>query len=197
MAIELRVRAEANSDPARLRGAIAGLVRRFGISERADVSCCGVTVAQAAALEALSGHGPMRLKELGQRLGIAPSTLTRNLERLLEAGLVVRQSDARDARASRVRLTAAGRRAASGVAEREQDFAKQVLDSIPRERRAIVLESLTELLAAVRSATEACCPGAFDHLMDGFGPACGPGECDCAPTAATTATATTEGPARG
>jgi len=190
MSIELRVRQAHDEGPARLRAAIAGLVRRFGISERADVSCCGVTVAQAAALEALSGHGPMRLKELGQRLGIAPSTLTRNLERLLEAGLVVRQSDARDARASRVRLTAAGRRAASGVAARERDFARQVLDSIPEARRASVLESLAELLGAVRSATEACCPGAFDHLMDGFGRACGPGECDCAPAA------TTEGPAR-
>src|SRR4026207_260765 len=99
MAIELRVRAEANSDPARARGAIAGLgrasaglVRRFGISERADVSCCGVTVAQAAALEALSGHGPMRLKELGQRLGIAPPPLTRNLERPTEAGRAARQA---------------------------------------------------------------------------------------------------------
>ena len=103
MAIELPVLQDSGPEAARLRAAIRGLVRRFGVSERADVSCCGVTVAQAAALEALSGHGPMRLKELGQRLGIAPSTLTRNLERLLEAGLVVRQSDARDARASRVR----------------------------------------------------------------------------------------------
>src|SRR4029453_9068015 len=110
MPIELRVRPEPDAAPARLRAAIRGLVRRFGISERADVSCCGVTVAQAAALEALSGQGPMRLKELGQRLGIAPSTRPRNIERLLEAGLVVRQSDARDARASRVRLTTAGRR---------------------------------------------------------------------------------------
>jgi DNA-binding MarR family transcriptional regulator len=181
MAIELRARKEANSDPARLRAAIAGLVRRFGISERADVSCCGVTVAQAAALEALSGHGPMRLKELGQRLGIAPSTLTRNLERLLEAGLVVRQSDARDARAARVRLTAAGRRAASGVAEREREFAKQVLERIPAEKRATVLESLAELLGAVRSATAACCPGAYDHLMEGFGRPAGRRECDCGP----------------
>ena len=32
---------------------IATLVRRFSLSERADVSCCGVTVAQAATLEAL------------------------------------------------------------------------------------------------------------------------------------------------
>src|SRR6185436_17222634 len=181
MAIELRARKEANSDPARLRAAIAGLVRRFGISERADVSCCGVTVAQAAALEALSGHGPMRLKELGQRLGIAPSTLTRNLERLLEAGLVVRQSDARDARASRVRLTAAGKRAALGVAGREDDFAKQVLERIPARRRAVVLDAVAELLKAVRGATEACCPGAYDHLMEGFGAACGPEECDCGP----------------
>jgi DNA-binding MarR family transcriptional regulator len=177
----LRMAQESDSSPARLRAAISGLVRRFGVSERADVSCCGVTVAQAAALEALSGHGPMRLKELGQRLGIAPSTLTRNLERLIESGLVVRQADSRDARAARVRLTAAGKRAALGVAGRERDFASQVLERIPVEKRATVLESLTELLAAVRSATEACCPGAFDHLMDGFGPACGPGECACAP----------------
>ena len=28
----------------------------------------------------------------------------------------------------------------------------------------------------MRGATEACCPGAFDHLMEGFGPACGPGK---------------------
>ena len=124
--IELRVRtrqATEATEPARLRGAIRGLVRRFGVSERADVSCCGVTVAQAAALEALFGHGPMRLSDLGRRLGIAPSTLTRNLDRLVEGGLVVRQADGRDARAARVRLTAAGRRAALEVADREEGFA--------------------------------------------------------------------------
>ena len=177
--IERHVRRGGGSDPARLRAAIRGLVRRFGVSERADVSCCGVTVAQAAALEALSGHGPMRLSDLGRRLGIAPSTLTRNLERLLEAGLVTRMADARDARSVRVRLTAAGRRAALGVASREDDFARQVLEKIPASRRAAVLESLGDLLAAVRRATEACCPGAFDHLMEGFVTACGPSDCAC------------------
>jgi len=174
-----------DADPARLRGAIRGLVRRFAVSERADVSCCGVTVAQAAALEALSGHGPMRLSDLGRRLGIAPSTLTRNLDRLVEAGLVSRLTDARDARSARVRLTAAGRRAALGVAQQEEGFARQVLEQIPEGRRAVVLESLADLLAAVRGATEACCPGAFDHLMEGFGEVsvCGPGDCCCVPGA--------------
>jgi DNA-binding MarR family transcriptional regulator len=179
-AIQLRVRPQGGSEPARLRAVIRGLVRRFGVSERADVSCCGVTVAQAAALEALHGHGPMRLSYLGRRLGIAPSTLTRNLERLIDAGLVVRQMDGQDARSARVRLTAVGRRAALEVAGREEDFARQVLERIPEGRRAAVIESLGDLLAAVRGATEACCPGAFDHLMQGFAAnACGPGDCAC------------------
>jgi DNA-binding MarR family transcriptional regulator len=183
MAVELQVRSDSRPDPeaARLRAAIRGLVRRFSISERADVSCCGVTVAQAAALEALLGHGPMRLADVGRRLGIAPSTLTRNLERLVEAGLVERRQDSKDARAARVRLTTAGRRAALGVQAREEDFARQVLERIPEDRRALLLDALSELLVAVRGATEACCPGAFDHLMQDFGPACGPGECDCGP----------------
>jgi DNA-binding MarR family transcriptional regulator len=188
--IELPMSGDARGDHAaagRLRAAIRGLVRRFGISERADVSCCGVTVAQAAALEALGGHGPMRLSDLGKRLGIAPSTLTRNLERLVDACLVSRSADARDARSARVRLTAAGRRAARGVAEQEEGFARQVLERIPPGRRAVVMESVAELLAAVRGATQECCPGAFDHLMEGFGPAataCGPGDCGCVPGAA-------------
>jgi len=184
--IRLPLQAREPSEPVRLRAAIRGLVRRFGVSERADVSCCGVTVAQAAALEALFGHGPMRLSDLGRRLGIAPSTLTRNVERLIAAGLVTRLADADDARSTRVRLTAAGRRAALGVADREEDFARQVLERIPEDRRAAVVEALSDLLAAVRDATEACCPGAFDHLMEGFGAAraCGPGGCDCAPRSA-------------
>jgi DNA-binding MarR family transcriptional regulator len=160
--------AAPNPDPARLRAAIRALVGRFAVSERADVACCGVTVAQAAALEALGAEGPTRLGELGRRLGIAPSTLTRNLARLEVSGLVEREADPEDARSVRVTLTGPGRRAARAVAAQEDDFARDVLERIPAARRAVVLESLTDLLAAVRAATEDCCPGAFDHLMAGL-----------------------------
>jgi DNA-binding MarR family transcriptional regulator len=156
-----------NTEPARLRSAIRALVRRFAVSERADVACCGVTVAQAAALEALGAEGPTRLGDLGRRLGIAPSTLTRNLARLEASGLVHREADPQDARSARVGLTTLGRRAARAVAAQEEGFARQVLARIPAARRAVVVESLGELLAAVRAATEECCPGAFDHLMTG------------------------------
>jgi DNA-binding MarR family transcriptional regulator len=153
-------------DADRLRAAIRALVRRFAVSERADVACCGVTVAQAAALEALGAGGPMRLGDLGRSLGIAPSTLSRNLARLEASGLVGREVDPEDGRSFRVTLTGPGRRAARGVAAQEEAFARQVLERIPPARRAVVVESLGDLLAAVRAATEECCPGAFDHLME-------------------------------
>lgn len=154
-------------EAARLRAAIRALVRRFAVSERADVACCGVTVAQAAALEALEAEGPTRLRDLGRCLGIAPSTLTRNLARLEVSGLVEREADPEDARSFRVGLTSPGRRAAQAVAAQEEAFARQVLARIPAARRATVVESLGDLLGAVRAATEECCPGAFDHLMTG------------------------------
>jgi DNA-binding MarR family transcriptional regulator len=146
-----------------LRSLVSAVVRRFALAERADVVCCGLTVAQAATLEALE-RGGLRLGELAQRLGISPSTLTRNLTRLEADGLVAREADPDDARAARVALTAAGTRAAARVVEQEVAFASSILDRLGSRRRE-VLGGLVELVGAVREATEECCPGAFDHLM--------------------------------
>jgi len=152
----------------RLLAAIRGLVRRFSVSERADVACCGMTVAQAATLEVLRKEGALRLGALGQRLGVTPSTLSRNLVRLEESRLVERAADAEDGRSARVGLTAAGSRAADRVERQQQAFARDVVARLPPARREAILDGLGELLAAVREATEACCPGAFDHLMSDF-----------------------------
>jgi len=160
----MKIAGGPEADATRLRAAVRALVRRFSVAERADVSCCGLTVAQAAALEALA-EGPLRLSDLGRRLGIAPSTLTRNLARLEASGLVEREEDAADGRSFRVRLSRAGRRASAEVEAQEEAFARQVLERIPPGRRAAVVASLAELLAAVRAASEGCCPGAFDHLV--------------------------------
>jgi DNA-binding MarR family transcriptional regulator len=150
-----------------LRG-VRGLVRRFQVTERADVVCCGVSIAQAATLEVLRVEGRMGLGALGRRLGIAPSTLTRNLDRLEGSGHVSRGHDPADARAARVTLTAAGRRVADRLESQEEDFAGEILARIPSGRRPRVVEALNDLLAAVRSATEDCCPEAFTHLMKDF-----------------------------
>jgi DNA-binding MarR family transcriptional regulator len=153
-------------DAAQLRALIGAMARRFSLAERADVECCGLTVAQAATLEALR-PGPMRLGQLAQSLGITPSTLTRNLVRLEADRLLARETDPDDSRAARVRLTSAGERAAGRVEEQELQFARGILDRLGSDqRRQEVVAAISELLAAVREATEECCPGAFDFLLE-------------------------------
>ncbi len=152
----------------RLLDSIRALVRRFAVNERADVSCEGMTIAQSVTLEVLAVEGPMRLGDLGKRLGISPSTLTRNLARLEARAFIERTADEYDARATVVGLTTPGKRAAAAVRKNEIAFARQILERVPRARRGGVVESLRDLLGAVRAATESCCPGAFDHLMKGF-----------------------------
>ncbi len=155
-------------DARRLRSILAMLVRRFALSERADIACCGMTVAQAMTLEVLRTEGAMRLGALGRRLGISPSTLTRNLQRLQARGFLTRLPDPDDIRASRVSLSDAGRRAAARVVRQEESFAMTILERFRPGRSRAALISMEELLAAVRGATETGCPGAFDHLMKEF-----------------------------
>jgi DNA-binding MarR family transcriptional regulator len=157
----------ATDEADQLRALVAALVRRFSLAERADVECCGLSVAQAATLGALR-DGPVRLGPLAQRLGITPSTLTRNLARLESERLVKREADPEDARAARVGLTPAGERAAARALAQETAFARAILARLGPERAVEVLRALSELLDAVRDETESCCPGAFDHLMEGL-----------------------------
>lgn len=142
------------------------LVRRFSLAERAEVSCCGLTVTQAVTLSTLHRDGPLRMGSLGQRLGVSPSTLTRNLDRLFSSGLLVREPDEEDARAARVRLTASGNAVTRKLEDQELNFSRSILMRIPEGQRADVLSSLSVLLTAIRDATEDCCPGAFDNLTE-------------------------------
>ena len=131
-----------------------------------------MTVAQAAAVEALRG-GPLRFGELGRRLGVAPSTLTRNVRRLEEVGLVARESDSQDGRAAHVQLTTEGEGTAARLEEIERRFAAGVLSRLPVARRAQALDAIRRA-AGKRFAhrPEACCAGAYDHLLDGAQSCC-------------------------
>lgn len=142
------------------------LVRRFELAERAEVSCCGLTVTQAVTLSTLHRDGPLGMGALGRRLGVSPSTLTRNLERLFASGLLMREPDETDARAVRVRLTAKGSAVTRKLEDQEMNFSRSILARIPKDQQAAVLSSLSVLLTAVRQATEDCCPGAFNNTSE-------------------------------
>ncbi|QSA20206.1 MarR family transcriptional regulator, partial [Vibrio furnissii] len=65
----------------------------------------GYSLAQIHTLEVLGSHGAMRMKELANRLSITTGTLTVQVEKLVQAGLIERQSLEGDRRSIVVDLT--------------------------------------------------------------------------------------------
>ena len=74
-----------------------------------------VDAAGAVILARLRPDTDTRLGDLAERLGLAPSTVSRQLPPLEAAGLVARRTDPDDGRVSLLRLTDAGRHAAERI----------------------------------------------------------------------------------
>jgi DNA-binding MarR family transcriptional regulator len=125
-------------DVTRLRVALARLSRRLRRHELA-----GLTPTQLAALATIEKTGPMRLGDLAAAEGIAPSTLTRLVTALEEAGYVRRCADPSDARASTLTITAHG---------------QDALDRIRTESTLMLTASLELLTPEQRSALAAALP---------------------------------------
>jgi DNA-binding MarR family transcriptional regulator len=125
-------------DVTRLRVAIARLSRRLRRHEIA-----GLTPSQLAALATVERSGPLRLGDLAAAEGIAPSTLTRVVTVLEEAGLVARRPDPSDARASTIAIT---------------DLGHQTMDQLRDEGTALLAQSLLLLSPEQRAALAAALP---------------------------------------
>jgi DNA-binding MarR family transcriptional regulator len=132
-------------DVTRLRVAIARLSRRLRRHEIA-----GLTPTQLAALSTVERSGPLRLGDLAAAEGIAPSTLTRMVTVLEEAGFVTRRPDPSDARASTIAITELGR---------------QTMDRLRDEGAALLAQSLLALTRDQRTALATALPS-LEHLAD-------------------------------
>ena len=69
------------------------------------------SMVQVGALFHLSAHDGCLAKELAEALGIQPAGVSGLVDRMQNAGLVVRKACAEDGRAQRLQITAAGKRA--------------------------------------------------------------------------------------
>lgn len=85
-----------------------------GFRERVDALCknrLGISAVQLVVLMHLAHQDGLRHKDLAAAIGTQPAAVTGLIDRMETAGLVRRRADREDARAQRVHLTAAGRRA--------------------------------------------------------------------------------------
>lgn len=77
--------------------------------EQSVVKETGYSLAQVHTIEVLGSHGPMRMKELADKLGITTGTLTVQVDKLVSAQLIERLPHPDDRRAIVVALTNAGK----------------------------------------------------------------------------------------
>lgn len=139
-----------------LREMIQSIVRSLGLLEREQIGCYGVTTQQAHTLTVISEASGITMGALSERLGIATSTLTRNIAKLEQDGLVTRSRTSDDARAVQVALTDAGR---AKLVEVEECYTKSfsiILQCIAPEDRETVIKGFQILLRAVRECSTCC-----------------------------------------
>jgi DNA-binding MarR family transcriptional regulator len=87
--------------------------------------------------------------ELGTALRVDPSTATRSVAPLVEAGLVVRTTDPADGRRVLVRLTPKGRARLAKAVKRGQSLWEQLLEDFSHREREQFIEFIERLVATI------------------------------------------------
>jgi len=134
-----------------LQECLTGFVRSFGLHQP-DRTPCGqpVPVSEAHALGELLRHGTLTQLELGRRLRLEKSTVSRLVGQLAARGWVDRAANPDDARSVRVALTAEGRTAAGELAAARASKFGDLLAAIPESERDGVLRALRTLTEALQ-----------------------------------------------
>jgi DNA-binding MarR family transcriptional regulator len=141
------------------------LLRRawFGLNQvfRRRIAHLGLTPDQFTVMRNLveSDGAGLTQRELAERMGSDPNTITAILERMAAAGLVARQKDDRDRRANRVRLEPSGIARYAEARELALSLQVEVLGTMDAARREVFLEDLERMADACRQAGESTAPG--------------------------------------
>ncbi len=138
-----------------LRELLRVLVRKLGILQKSDASCCGVTVTQCHAIVEIGRNEKISLVDLADLLGVDKSTMSRTVNNLVEADLAVRELDAENRRYVIIQLTENGKSVFQNIEQSMESYYKDIFGSIQADKRSQVLESLQLLTDAVRNSK--CC----------------------------------------
>lgn len=144
----------ATPDARRLTEAVTRLRRALRASIRTDYPWETLPMAQVELLQVLGERSPARVGDLAARQRLAASTVSSLIGQMATAGLVTREVDPSDRRASVVTLTDAGRDQLTAW-------------TVAHERR--LETALSSLDAADRAAVAAALPALFrlaEHLDD-------------------------------
>jgi DNA-binding MarR family transcriptional regulator len=114
----------------------------------------GLTFARGALLAALETEGPQRMGHLAHRLGVVPRTITPMVDALEDSGLVVREDDPDDRRATMLHITDAGRTELTRSRSDRRSTVDEVFTVLSDSERSTLADLLDKLRTAARSGLE-------------------------------------------
>lgn len=126
------------------------IMGRYNASVRSELGKMGLTTAKMRALAVLSTvSGPM-IRELSVYAVVEQSTLSRALDALHGEGLIRRETDEKDTRATRIYLTDEGRAVFERLWPSMADAYEHMFRGVEPEDRAVFLATLKKMLLNVR-----------------------------------------------
>lgn len=102
-----------------------------------------VSLPQFRLLVVLATRGRQKVTDLAEALGVNPSTATRAVDRLLDTGLVDRQTNPESRRETQISLTRAGRRVVREVTRRRREEIARIVARMPRSHQRGLVRALT------------------------------------------------------
>jgi DNA-binding MarR family transcriptional regulator len=146
-----------STNPDHSRGLLREVARMYTRAQRVVADCCRTTNTQCHLLTELARTGPLPLSELGTRVSLEKSWVSRAVEAMVERGLVTKEPNPLDARSWLVTLTDEGVRTVDDLNQTLDAHAEQLLGSLSTRERAAVESSLLLLMKALREDTAANC----------------------------------------
>ena len=113
-----------------------------------------VTLTQYRTLVVLASRGPQSLAELADAVDVTPPTATRMCDRLIKKGLIVRRHERGDRRLIRLTLAKDGRKLVDEVTQRRRTEIVYLMEAIPPDQQAALVDSLQRLTAAAGEVPE-------------------------------------------
>jgi DNA-binding MarR family transcriptional regulator len=150
---------DTNDQPEPTPGELLREVSRlYGRAQRVVADCCRTTNTQCHLLTELARSGPLPLSELGTRVMLEKSWVSRAVDAMVVRGLVTKQLNPADARSWLVTLTREGVRTVEDLNRTLDSHAEQLLGSLrPRDRRSVE-DALALLMGLLQEdATATCC----------------------------------------
>lgn len=126
------------------------IMGRYNASLREEMAGLGLTTPKMRSLAVLSViEGPL-IRELAVYSVVEQSTLSRALDQLDAEGLIRREADTSDSRATRVFITDAGRGAFETLWPKMAEAQSRMFRGIPEEERRAFVGTLQKMLANIR-----------------------------------------------